>query len=193
MTMIFRKSTLTIIFCLILISGYGQKYDFVKVIAGKGIVFNNDSILIENTNINKTCKILGINPPSNSDLILISEWSGFDSETMEDTSGTEWLREIKYKSLVFEFASENDKNNLKLRWIKIKKDNSIKAYTDTGFELGDVNPNISEIYPNESKHDYVSDNGLTYNLYSHGISFQLEKVNETKNIITEISVHYRLK
>jgi len=180
-------------FCLILISGFGQKFDFIKVIAGKGIVFNNDSILIEITNINQTCKILGIIPPPSSDLILMSEWSGFDSETFEKTSGTEWLREIKYKSLVFKFSSEDDKNNLKLRWIKIKKDNTIKAYTDTGFEFCDINPNISETYPNESKFDYVSDNELTYNLYSHGISFQLKKENETNKRLSEISVHYILK
>ncbi|WP_163325821.1 hypothetical protein [Draconibacterium mangrovi] len=193
MTMTFRKSILTIMFCLILISGFGQKYDFVKVIAGKGIVLNSDSILIEKTNINKTCKILGINPPSSSDLIMMSEWTGYDSETLERTSGMEWLKEIKYKSLVFEFASENDKNNLKLRWIKIKSDSSIKAYTDTGFELGYTNPNISDIYPKETKDDYLSDNGLTYNLYSHGISFQLEKVDESNKVINEISVHYKLK
>ena len=191
--MTLKTTSLSIIFFLILAKGFGQKYDLVKVIAGQGIVFNNDSILIDKSNIEETCRILGLKDQSNSDILLMSEWTGYDSETLERTSGTEWIKEIKYKSLVFEFASENDKNNLKLRWIKIKKDNSVKAYTYTGFELGDVTPNISDIYPVETKFDYVSNNDLTYNLYSHGISFQLEKVDKTKNIITEISVHYKLK
>jgi hypothetical protein len=193
MKVAFKISTLTILFWLTASLGFGQKYDFVKVIAGKGIVFNNDSILIEKTDINNTCKILGINPPSSSDLILMSTWSGFDSETMEAASGTEWLKEIKYKSLVFKFASETDKENLKLRWIKIRKDNLVKAYTDTGFELGDANPNISEVYPKQTKYDYISDNGMTYNLYTHGISFQLEKEDAPRKIINEISVHYKMK
>lgn len=189
MTMTFSKIILTIMFCLILTTGFGQKYDFVKIIAGKGIVFNNDSILIEKTNIKKTCKILGIKDHSDSNEILLSEWSGFDSETLENTSGTEWIREVKHNSLVFEFASENNTDNLKLRWIKIEMDNSIKSYTETGFEIGDINPNISDIFPSKTKHDYVSDNGLTYNLYSHGISFQLEKIDEAMNKLTKISVH----
>lgn len=188
--MTFKKSALILMFLLILTTGFGQKYDIVKVIAGKGIVFNKDSIIIEKTNIKKTCKILGIKDQSNSDEILISQWSGFDSETLEDTSGTEWIKEIKYKSLLFEFASENDKDNLKLRWIKIKNDSLIKTYTATGFEIGDINPNILAIFPIASKHDYISDNGLTYNLYSYGISFQLEPTDDKNKRLTEISVHY---
>lgn len=193
MTVTFNKPILTILFCLSLSIGFGQKYDFVKVVAGKGIVFNNDSILIEKTDIKETCKILGIKAPSSSDLILMREWTGFDFETMEDASGTEWVREINYKTIVFEFVSETDKEDLKLKWIKVRKDSSIKAYTDTGFEFVDINPNISNIYPSKKKHDYISDNQLTYNLYSHGISFQLEKVDETIKKISEISVHYKLE
>lgn len=192
MTIPFKKYAMLIMSCLILTTGFGQKFDFFKVIAGIGIVYNNDSILIERTSIERTCEILEVLDQSNSDEVMIRDWSGFDSETFEDTSGTEWVKKIQHKSLEFEFTSENSIDSLKLRSINIKMDESIKTYTDTGLIIGEINPNISAIYPKASRRDYVSENELIYELYSHGISFKLENVENKKKRLTEISVHYKI-
>ena len=62
MTMTFRKYIILTVLNFSFIGGFGQTFDFVKVIAGKGIVFNNDSILLYKTSIvngNKECSDFG--------------------------------------------------------------------------------------------------------------------------------------
>ncbi|MBI9056005.1 MAG: hypothetical protein JEY96_19445 [Bacteroidales bacterium] len=161
----------------------------MKVIAGTGVVYNNDTIFLEKTNIKETCRILKIADQTDSEIIYMTMWDGFDSETGESISGAEWTREIKHNSLVFEFASENDKNNLELRFIEVKENVATKVYTDTGFELGEINPDILGVYSEKSKHDYVSDNKLTYNLFAYGISFQFEQLENGDKKLVEITTH----
>jgi len=191
--MTYRAIIILMQLCFISFIGKGQTFDFVKVIAGQGVVYNNDTIFLEKTNIKETCRILKIADQTESEIIYMTMWDGFDSETGESTSGAELTREIKHNSLVFEFASENDKYNLELRYIEIKENAATKVYTDTGFELGEINPDILGVYSEKSKHDYVSDNKLTYNLFAHGISFQLEQLENGDKKLVEITTHRRFE
>jgi hypothetical protein len=190
--MTFRKYFILTIFNFSFIGSFGQTFDFVKVIAGKGIVFNNDSILLFKTSIKKTCKILKIRDNiSNNDTIIIREWDGNDPETLEMTGGTEWIKEVRFKNIVFEFSSDSDVKKLELRWIRIGVDKSMKIYTDNGFEMGEINPNILEQFPKVSKHDFVSDDLKSYNLNTYGVSFELEKLENNDLRLVEISTHYK--
>jgi hypothetical protein len=186
--------SIIILFTLLSINVYsltGQSFDLVKVIPGIGLVYNNDSILLNRTNINKACEILKMTDDSKSDMLFLSIWDGYKGDTFEDTSGTEWVRKIHHKSLEFEFASDSDKDNLRLRWIRIGEDQSLKVYTDNGLEMGDLNPNIFELYPKLSKDYYVSDDSTTYNLYDYGVSLRLEKLKTGDLKVIEISTHYK--
>ena len=192
MTMTFRKYIILTVFLFSLIGAFGQTFDFVKVIAGKGIVFNNDSILLYKTSIKKTCEILRVKDISDNGDIIMSQWDGYDPETLEMTGGTEWIKEVRFKNIVCEFSSDSNIKNLKLRWIRIGVDKFMKIYTDNGFEMGEINPNILELFPKVSKHDFISDDLKTYNLYTYGVSFGLEKLVNNDLRMIEISTHYKI-
>ena len=167
----------------------GQQYDFVKILPGIGIVYNNDSIILQKTTINELYRTLKIKKNSNPNEIRMILWDGYDSETFEPKSGIEFMRKVKFKTIEFEFTSETDKNNLKLKQIKIKGDKNLKIYTDNGLMIGMYNPQIKETYPLIGKRDYISEDSLTYNLYNYGISFQLEKLDFNSLRLIEISTH----
>ena len=172
---------------------FGQSFDFVKILPGKGIVYNNDSILLYKTTIKETCKILKIKYYSNSKFFSLRHWDGFIAETGKSVSGVEYVRGVKFKSLDFDFSSESDRNDLKLKWIKVNEDNSLKVYTSDGLVLGMINPKIREIYTLINKNDYISDDKLTYNLYSYGISFHLVVEPNGSLKLSEISTHYKIE
>lgn len=155
-----------------------QDFDYVKIIAGKGIVLNNDSILIDRTTLRDLMKMLKIDKePSMS----ICDWSGRDFETKKDTGGQYSQMELNYKTLNFSFTTvergTNNERNFKLSSIKIGNDETIKAYTDNGIELGDINPNIKEKFPETGKYDLISDTKEYYDLRSYGITFSLKELN----------------
>jgi len=194
-----RFKILIIIFLLVSKSIFGQHYDFVKIIQGQGIVYNNDSILLNKTTVKELHKKLNIKDISDPNISTILMWDGFKIDSIEttsgwqylfeSTSGSEYIKDIKNKSINFRFSDETDENNLKLKWIKIQEDRTLKIYTDNGFMIGMINPNFKEVFPNLGKNDYISKDGLTYNLYTYGISFQLEKLENDDLKIIEISVY----
>ena len=183
------KKNLTIILLFISFFSIGQKYDFVKILPGQGIVYNNDSILLKKTSITDTFKTLKIKDTSNPNVFSITNWDGIDSETGEWTSGTVYTREIEFKSITFNFSHETSLDSLELNSIEIKENSNLKIYTDNGIMIGMINPKIKEYYPLIGKQDYISDSGLTYNLYKYGISFQLEKLENNDLRLIEISTH----
>jgi hypothetical protein len=191
--MTFRKYIILTVLLFSFIGGFGQRFDFVKIIAGKGIVFNNDSILLYKTSIKKTCEIFKVKDISDSEDIIISNWDGYDPETLEMTGGTEWIKEVKFKNIVCEFSSDSDVKKLELRWIRIRADKTMKIYTDSGFEMGEINPDILELFPKVSKHDFVSSDLKTYNLYTYGVSFGLDRLENNDLRLIEISTHYKIK
>ena len=190
---IFTRLKLLFITTLFVSELFGQHYDFVEILPSQGIVYNNDSILFNKITVNELHQKLGIKDTSDPNIISISEWDGFDSETMERVSGKEYVRTVEFKSIAFEFADETDKDNLKLKWIRIREDISLKICTDNGLMMGMINPHIKEFFPKLGKQDYISKNGLTYNLYNYGISLHLEKMGNEDLRIIEISTHHKLE
>ena len=191
MPIAFRKYFLLVLFNFIIPYGFGQTYDYIKVIVGKGVVFNSDSILLNKTTIKQTCDILKIKDITNNGDLIFSTWDGYDAETLEMTGGTELIKKVPYKNIEFEFASAIEKDNLKLRWIRMKADKSMKIYCDNGLIMNAINPDILGLFPKVDKVDYISENGLTFNLYSYGMSFKLIRLDNNDLQLIEISVHYK--
>ena len=107
------KKTVILIFLIsaFSIESFGQQNDTVKVLPGEGIVYNNDTILLNKTSISELhqkLRIIDMNP----DEYRVYNVDGWDSETWEGVSWIEYNREIEYKSIVFSFIDENDKDNI---------------------------------------------------------------------------------
>jgi len=154
---------------------FGQHYDFVKILPGIGVVYNNDSIYLNKTTIKELHRILKIKDSINPNEFEITMWDGFDPETLERTAGTKYTREIKFKSITFKYEDDTDKDNLKLKWISVGEYKSLKSYTDTGLIIGMINPIINDFYPFTGK-DRISEDGLTYDMLKSGISLQFERL-----------------
>ncbi len=180
---------LIIILLLINSKLFGGQNDFIKVLPGIGIVYNNDSIILNKTTINELNKILKIKDNSQRVEISIKIWDGVDPLTLRPISGTEYIREIEFKSIKFEFANKKDMDNLKLKCIKIRNGKTLKIFTVNGLTFGMINPKIRNFFPAIAKGDYISDDGLTFNLYSYGISIQLEKLKNNDLRLFEISIY----
>jgi hypothetical protein len=180
---------LIIITCL---SVLAQKTHNILILPGQGIVFDKDSLLLYKTTYKEVCKILKIRDKTKRNEVTISHWDGFDPETGESASGSEYIKEINYKSINFEFADEKDNDSVKLRWIRINGDKSLKITTDSGIEMGMINPQIDSIYPETGESYHISKDKLTYNLYPYGISFHLEKLENNDLKVIEISTHFKL-
>lgn len=187
------KIKLLIILSIISSCSFGQKYDFVKILPGEGIVYNNDSILLRKISVSETFKTLKIKDTSDPNIFSITHWDGIDSETGEWISGTEYTKEIEFKSITFNFAHETSLDSLELVSIEINENSNFKSYTDNGLMIGMINPNIKEKFPIQNKDDYISDNELTYNLYTYGISIYLEILPNEDKRITKISTHHRIE
>jgi hypothetical protein len=179
---------LIIVTCL---SVLGQKTHNIIILPGQGIVFDKDSVLLYKTTYKEVCKILKIRDKTKTNEFTISHWDGFDPETGESASGSEYIKEINYKSINFEFADEKDNDSVKLRRIMIKGEKSLRISTDSGIEMGMINPQIDSIYPETGEFYYISDDKLTYNLYPYGISFRLEKLENNDLKLIEISTHFK--
>jgi hypothetical protein len=79
-----------------------------------------------------------------------------------------------------------------LKWVTIKPDKSLNVKVDNSISLNQLDPPIDKYFPKTNKYDYVSKNFLSYNLYSYGVSFILDSIENTRELV-EISVHYKLK
>jgi len=175
---------------LICFGVFGQHYDFVKIIPGQGIVFNNDSIILGKTSIKEVCRIFKIKDNPNE--IIVTEGTGFYEKTGESRSDTYYSREIIYKSITFTFGDENAQN-YELVEIKAKEDKSLKIYTDNGLVIGMINPKLRELFPEISRRNYISKTSLTYNLFTYGISLELEKMTNDDLKLVEISTHRKFE
>lgn len=180
---------LIILINFICLSAIAQKADSVNVLPGKGIIFNKDTILLNKTTIKETCKILNIKHVPNPKVYPIRNWDGIDAGTGKSVSGSDYCIQISFKSMIFTFSDESDKDNLKLESIEIKANKSLYITTNTGLEMGMINPKIKEIYPKVEKIDYISDDELTYSLNSYGVLFILEKSSNNNLKLIEISIH----
>lgn len=177
-----------IIFNLACFCSLGQKYDFLKIIPGKGIVLNNDSILLQITSIDNLCKILDIKYQSDYDDFECGLWHGYDPETGEPDGGMFCIKEITYKSLTFVYSYDY---KVELVRISAKECKSMKIYTDNGFMIGEINPKIEDAYSKRNKNDYISKSKQSYSLYSYGVSFYLENLMDNELKLVEIITHLK--
>jgi hypothetical protein len=182
-----------IVFCLLDSYCFGQNYDFIKVIPRFGIIFNNDSILFDKTTIQEVCKIFKIKYSSEIGEVEITSWDGFNEDSTEARSGSNCSRIIRYKTLEFGYDCGYETSDPRLQGIIIKDDKSLKVYTVEGLEMGSINPKISEIYPLIDQNKYVSDNKITYNLYTNGVSLQLDKLDNYNFKLIEIAIYNKRK
>jgi len=187
------RAILTILFSVLSAFSFGQNFDFVKVLPGKGIVYNNDSILLNTTSLSDLYRKLNIEDTSEKNVFPITHWDGYDPETNEFISGEDYTKEINYKSITFNFSHENSLDSLELISIEIKEDKNLKVYTNNGFMIGMINPKLKEKLPLQNRNDYISDDELTYNLYTYGISFYLEIMPNGNKRITKIETHIKIK
>ncbi|HEV7349858.1 hypothetical protein [Telluribacter sp.] len=160
----------------------------VLVFPGVGIAINNDTIYIEKTSPKQLSKTLKIKEQfGTSDRI----WDGYNPETGESVSGSEMVKNIIYKGIDFEFTGKI-RDSLTLKWIKIKVNKNFNVYINDSLYLGQINPPLDRYFKKNNKYDYISDSRMTYNLYSVGISFQLDSL-KMKRCLNEVSVHYTIK
>jgi len=102
----FLRLKILILINLICFGVFGQHFDFVKITPGQGIVFNKDIIILGKTSIKEVCRILKIKDDPTA--ISIVEWTGFDGKTGRPSFGSDYLKSLIYKSLVFNFVGENE-------------------------------------------------------------------------------------
>ncbi len=178
---------IALISTVIALCSFQLKKDKVIILAGKGIVLNGDSILLKKTTYEELAKILKVKAKKG---YAIQIWDGFEAETGESVSGTEFVKNVKYKTIQFDYVSQ-DTVNFRLNWISIEKSKDLEVKIADDLYLGDTNPNLQLKFNKVNGHDYISENGLTYNLYSKGISFDLDSI-RGERILTEVSVHYTL-
>lgn len=174
------------ILALVLIT-CGQTRDRVDLFPGTGLTINGDSILINRTTVEELEKILNIKDTSN---LSIRIWDGFNEKAMEEVSGTEVVKNIKFKTLDFEYVGD-DSTNLKLQWVRISNSDNMDVIVNNKIKLGTLNPKIKESFKQTST-DYVSNDQKTYNFYSHGVSFKLVDAADGL-LLDELSVHYTVK
>ena len=182
----FRITIISSILSFVLIA-CGQTRDRVDILPGTGLIINGDSILINRTTIEQLENILSIKADSGFSIRI---WDGFNEKTMEEVSGTELVKNIKFRTLDFEYVGA-DSTSLKLNWVRISNSNDMDIMINEELKLGTLNPIILELFKQTST-DYVSDDHKTYNLYSHGVSFKLVD-NAAGLMLDELSVHYTVK
>jgi hypothetical protein len=161
--------------------------DTLFVLPGEGLVIKSDTIFINKTPIDEAMKHLGIDELPT---LGYATASGVNLETGEFFCEAFVTRELKFSGISFDYEGDAEED-LNLKWITIPKSDYYFAKVSDTITLGQLNPMLDSFFPKASKYDYVSDDSLTYNLYSYGISFSLNK--EEQKILDEISVHYKIE
>ena len=163
--------------------------DRILVLPGDGIILNGDSILLDRTDIETLKRITKTSVTPNLSIRISDE---VDLETGEGTSESTFVRNLTHKSIDFEYAGL-DSMVLTLDWISIDYTNDTEVVVTNEIFLGAKNPDIVSYLGQLQSHDFVSADSLTYNIYSQGISFQLERDSLNYRVLKNISVHYYLK
>ncbi len=163
--------------------------DQIILLPGKGIVLNEDSILLDQTDIETLKRI------TNTDVtpklsVRISD--GFDLQTGEELSESAFVRNLTYKSIDFEYAGL-DSTALTLDWISLDDAKDMKVILTNEIFIGSKNPNIIGYLGSLQSHDFVSADSLEYNINSQGISFQLVRDSLNNRILNSVSIHYYLR
>ena len=183
------------IFSIFFLCLSGQNLKNVQILPGVGVIIEKDTIILHKTTLSETCQTLGVKF-SKPKIWPINHWNGVtineQTKISKDTSGSYYGIEINYKSIVFEFIDEKDPEKLILESISLESDKSLIIKLKNGLGLGTINPNISEIYPIVKKVDEVSEDALTYKLYSQGITFYLERNSNNELNLSKIVIHNKI-
>jgi hypothetical protein len=185
---LFKSLTSYIFFQSLVFLSVQAQVDTLYISPGKYLVIDGDTISIDKTSIDKTMEVLGIQEKPEFAITIADyvdlETGGFGSDVFKSA-------QINFEGISFEYEGPEE-NNMNLKWIRIphSKKYIIEINSDIIFEQ--VNPEIDLHFPSKTTYDYVSEDSLTYNLYSYGLSFSLEEV-DSNRILKEVSVHYTVK
>jgi len=163
---------------------FNYKTEIVKILPGRGICLNNDTIYIEKTPPNKLLKLLNLKDVFRSSY---RHWDGVNLETGKVIYGDELVKNIIYNNINFEFIGKTEES-LTLKRVRIQDSRDLIVFVNDSIILGQSNPPIDIYFKKKNKSDYISDNWLTYNLYSQGISFRLDSIGQTRKL-KEVLVH----
>ena len=181
----------TLLFLLLILfpNLYGQNLCRIKILPGSGILYKNDSILLLQSILANTCKILKINKNKQNEVEVTSS-QGVNTVNNKSVDYSEYTRVVKFQNLIFRF---DDKKPNKLLSIKIRPDEKTKILTEKDIEIEIINPKIKDLYTNLQPEDFISSDSLNYYLNSYGVSFHLEKTTNNDFQIIEISIEKRNK
>ena len=182
------KSLFLTIAILLLLPNSAQEQLTVTLKAGEQITVTNKSIRLYQTTIEEVLKAFEFEDKFE---VYFAIWDGVDMETGMDISGTEFGKNIMYRGIEFEYKGVS-KDSLNLEWIRIKKNDNLKVIINDHIMLGQTNPPIDVYFTKRTKNDYISDDSLTYNMYSQGVSFQFERQGNNR-ILEEVSIHYKIE
>lgn len=173
---------------LFLNSFSGTDREKVTVKAGELIQVGETFICLNKTSVSEILEVFEL-----KDIFDVSflHWDGVDAETGESTYGNEFIKIIPYKGIDFEFKGKTQ-DNLTLKWIRLKNIDYLDVKVNDHISLGDTNPSIDKYFVRQNKFDYISDDSLTYNLYSQGISFKFSK-EDGNRVLIEVSIHYKVE
>lgn len=169
------------------LSTHGQILDTLVALPGKGMVINSDTIFIDRTSVKEAMKILNIKEkPGLSHGIA----HGINLTEGKEESWTFVNIDLEFKDITLEYEGETEAD-LQLQWITIPSAIDYVIEISDEIVLDGNNPDINSFFPKEKEYDFISSDSLTFNLYSHGISFKLEKEKFGKKL-KEISVHHTI-
>jgi len=168
---------------------YGYNFFRIKILPGCGIIYKNDSILLQRSTFTNTCRVLKINENQQNEVeVTLSQ--GVETVNGKSVDWSEYTRVVKFRNLILRF--DDNKPN-KLLSIIIRPDEKTKILTEKDIEIEIINPKIKDLYPNLQHEDFISSDSLNYYLKSYGISFQLEKITNNNFQLIEISIETRNK
>ena len=173
---------------LVVFTSNGQNLDLIHLIPGQGIVINSDSILKEKISIEKLCDLLKINFKRDTMIFNLEcrDWINMKTGKMEGDSRV--IEEIKYKSIVFKFASKHIQDKMKLDHIEIKDPKEFIIFTSDGYSLSGPNPRIQDYFNFVKGDDSYSSDKLTINLNTYGLWIQLKRITDDDYRLSKLSM-----
>jgi hypothetical protein len=173
-----------ILFILLGILSCSDKTNQVEIIPGKGIIYNNDSIIIYKCSPTDLCKIINIKDTFEIDHVDCEQY---------DANGNAMELHVPYKiitlnELQFNFSGETD-DKLVLKRIFINTTLKFKSLFISKTLLTDTSFSIIRQYPNSVDNEMIKGGDLG-EISSNGITFAVDSVK--KKILT-INIHEKEK
>jgi len=180
---ILSRFFLLFFFSLLFISCKKNK---TNILPGKGIVYNGNTILLNNTTAKELAEFLAID--DNTPVTFV-EAECYDEEGNSFNCG-HYTKSIQYAGMTFDFGGTTE-DSLQLNWINLPIDPNHSVFINDTLL---IDPHFNQVplyFPKQTKYDHLADNEMGYDLYSYGLSFRYDSVKEER-LLKEISVHYRI-